>query len=109
MRITLSENIAPSTLARILDYIKREKVPYVVVPNDDDDEADAVRTSAIRERLREKYVTTGAWPTMDDEDRQDASLFEMMMYDQEQGNIEYYSEEDTRAFYKNRKKQIHAV
>ena len=34
MTITLSENVAPSTIERILDYIKRQKVSYVVVPND---------------------------------------------------------------------------
>jgi ABC-type Zn uptake system ZnuABC Zn-binding protein ZnuA len=109
MTITISENVAPSTLERILNYIKREKVPYAVVPNSDEEEADVQRTDAIRERLREKFVTTSEWATMDDDDRIDASLFEGMMYDQEKGNIEYYSEEDTRVFYKNHKKQIHAI
>ncbi len=54
MTITLSENVAPSTIARILTYLKGEKVPFTVnEPNDEDADAEH-RTAAIRERLREK-------------------------------------------------------
>ena len=106
MTITLSENVAPSTLERLLDYLKREQVPYVVQPNGNDD--DVERTSAIRERLRHKYVTTGAWATMDDEDRQDASLLEGMLYDRGREDRVVYSEADTAAFYKNLKKELYA-
>ncbi len=108
MTITISENVAPSTLERILNYIKREKVPYVIAPSNEEDEADVIRTSAIRERLREKYVTTGAWATMDDDDRQDAVLLEEMLYNREQGKVETYSEADTADFYKNLKKELYA-
>ncbi len=109
MTITLSENVTPSTLERILNYIKSEKVPYVVnEPNGNADDDDELRTSAIRERLRQKYVTTGEWATMDDEDRIDASLLEGMLYDRENGNIETHSEADTAAFYKNLKKELYA-
>jgi signal recognition particle receptor subunit beta len=108
MTITISENVASSTIERILNFIKQEKVPYVVVPNEEADEEDAVRTAAIRERLRLKYVTTGAWDTMDDEDRLDASLLEGMLYDTENGRVERYSEADTADFYKNLKKELYA-
>ena len=103
MTITISDTVAPTTLERILNYMKKEKVSYVVVPDGDDDDDDVLRTSAIRERLRHKYVTTGAWATMDDEDRQDASLLEGMLYDRENEHSEVYSEADTAAFYKNLK------
>jgi ABC-type Zn uptake system ZnuABC Zn-binding protein ZnuA len=100
MTITISENVAPLTLDRILNYIKQEKIPYTVVPNSEEDEADTLRTSAIRERLRLKYVVSGVWATMDDEDRQDASLLEGMLYDTENGRIDTHSEADTADFYK---------
>ncbi len=35
---------------------------------------------AVRQRLHEKYVITGEWHKMDDDERQDASLLEMMLY-----------------------------
>ena len=104
MTITISENVEPSIIDNLLKYMQREKVPYAV-QNDDN----AVRTAAIRARLHQKFVISGEWATMDDEDRLDASLFEGMMYDNEQKPVEYHSEADSRAFYKNQKKQIHAV
>ena len=42
-----------------------------------------LKNEVVRERLRLKYVTTGEWAVMDDEDRQDASLLEGMLYDKE--------------------------
>lgn len=83
MTITISENVEPSMIDNLLKYMQREKVPYAVQTDDD-----AVRTAAIRERLRQKLVITGQWATMDDEDRLDASLFESMLYDTENGSIE---------------------
>jgi hypothetical protein len=67
------------------------------------------RTAAIRERLRLKYVTTGEWAKMDDEERQDASLLEGMLYDKDQPDYEAYSETDTKNFYKTLKKELHAL
>ncbi len=104
MTITISENVEPLIIDNLLKYMQREKVPYAVQTDDN-----AMRTAAVRERLRQKLVVTGEWATMDDEDRLDAALFEGMMYDNEQASIEYHSEQDSRAFYKNQKKQIHAV
>lgn len=83
MTITISENVEPSMIDNLLKYMQREKVPYAVQTDDD-----AERTTAIRERLRQKLVVTGQWATMDDEDRLDASLFESMLYDTENGSIE---------------------
>jgi hypothetical protein len=104
MTITISENVEPSMIDNLLKYMQREKVPYAVQTDDDE-----VRTAAIKERLRQKFVVTGEWTTMDDEDRLDAALFEGMMYDNEQAPVEYHSAQDSRAFYKNQKKQNHAI
>jgi hypothetical protein len=67
------------------------------------------KTAAIRERLRLKYVTNGEWEKMDDEERQDASLLEGMLYDKEQPDYETNSETDTKDFYKTLKKELHAL
>jgi hypothetical protein len=106
MTITISSD-EPSMIDRVINLLHREKVPFDITPELADD--DAVRTAAIRERLRRKFVVSGEWDTMDEEDRLDAALFEGMMYDNEQSPIEYHSEADSRAFYQNQKKQNHAV
>jgi hypothetical protein len=84
MTITISENVAAATIESLLKYMQRKKVPFALDTDDDD----ARRTAAIRERLHLKYVLNGEWATMDDEDRQDASLLEGMLYDDENGNVE---------------------
>jgi succinylglutamate desuccinylase len=86
MTITLSEDIAPSTVDRLLKYLRQEKVAFALQDNLHDEEA--VRIASIRERLRLKYVQTGQWETMNDEDRQDAALLEGMLYDDETGKVE---------------------
>jgi hypothetical protein len=89
MTITISEHVAPSTLERLFKYMRREKVPFVLQPDvQNETESDVVRTAAIRERLRLKYVVTDEWLTMDDEERQDAALLEGMLYDKEQPDYE---------------------
>jgi hypothetical protein len=110
MTITISEHVTPSTLDRLLKYMRREKVPFVLQPDvQTEEENDLIRTTAIRERLRVKYVINGEWLTMDDEERQDAALLEGMLYDKEQPDYEVYSEADTKAFYNTLKQQLHAV
>jgi hypothetical protein len=86
MTITLSEDISPSTIDRLLKYLRQEKVIFALQDNLHDEEA--VRIASIRERLRLKYVQTGQWETMNDEDRQDAALLEGMLYDDEKGKVE---------------------
>ena len=66
MTITLSENVAPSTIERILDYIKHEKVPYVVnVPNGNNlntsksEFLDGFKEALIEAKYKEKTGETG--------------------------------------------------
>jgi CO dehydrogenase/acetyl-CoA synthase epsilon subunit len=84
MTITISEHVAPSTLERLFKYMRREKIPFVLQPDvQNETENDLVRTAAIRERLRVKYVLNGEWSTMDDEERQDAALLEGILYNKD--------------------------
>ena len=53
--------------------MRREKLFFDIKTDILDDE-DAMKTAAIRERLRLKYVVNGEWAAMDDDDRQDAAL-----------------------------------
>ena len=100
MTITISSD-EPSTIDRILQTLqplRREKLVFDIKTDLLDDE-DALKTAAIRERLRLKYVVNGEWATMDDEDRQDAALLESMLYDDENGLVEILEESDAKAFY----------
>lgn len=100
MTITISSD-EPSTIDRILQTLqplRREKLFFDIKTDTSDDE-DALKTAAIRERLRLKYVINGEWATMDDEDRQDAALLESMLYDDENGLVEILEESDAKAFY----------
>ncbi len=95
MTITISSN-EPSTIDRVLQILRREKVPFAFEPKivDDDD----TRTADIRERLRLKYVETGKWATMTDEERLDASLLESMLYDDDNDNVEILDKTEQTAF-----------
>jgi hypothetical protein len=102
MTITI-HNIEAPTLETVLSFLRQKKVPFTL--NDED----TLRTEAIRERLRLKYVVNGEWASMDDDDRQDASLLEGILYDKEQPDYEVYSEAETKDFYTNLKQQLHAL
>ena len=60
-----------------------------------------LKNEVVRERLRLKYVTTGEWAVMDDEDRQDAVLLEMMLYSQMQPDYKVYSVAETQSYLTN--------
>lgn len=102
MTVTIP-NIEAPILETVLSFLRQKKVPFTL--NDED----ALRTEAIRERLRLKYVVNGEWANMDDDDRQDAALLEGMLYDKEQPDYEVYSEAEAKDFYTNLKKQLHAL
>ena len=101
MTVTIP-NIEAPILETVLSFLRQKKVPFTL--NDED----ALRTAAIRERLRLKYVVNGEWTNMDDDDRQDAALLEGILYNKEQPDYEVYSEADTKDFYTNLKQQLHA-
>ena len=78
----------------LLDLAQRLKLSFrirEVEPAEPDD----LETITIRERLTEKYVKTGEWENMDDDERQDAVLLEKMLWSQEQPDYEVYSVEES--------------
>jgi hypothetical protein len=109
MTITLAKNVEQSTIDKILTYLRRQNVPFSFHEEAQDDEADILKTTAIRERLRLKYVVSGEWATMNEDDRQDAALLEAILYNKEQPDYTVYSEADTKSFFNDLKKQLNAV
>ena len=95
MTITISSN-EPATIDRILQLLRREEVPFVYEPEPLD--ANELKTKAIKERLRLKYVVTDTWSKMTDDERLDASLFESMLYDDDNGCVEVLNPTEQSAF-----------
>jgi hypothetical protein len=62
----------------------------------------------IQKRLIDKYVATGEWAKMNDEERQDASLLERMLYDAEQPSEGQLPESETTQFLSDLKKGLYA-
>jgi hypothetical protein len=94
MTINIPEDVAPSTINRLLNYLRRENVAFAI----QDEGENVVKTASIRERLRLKYVLTGQWAHMNDEDRQDAALLEGMLYDDENGHVKLLSADEQISF-----------
>ena len=64
---------------------------------------------AIQQRLHTKFVVTGLWENMNDEEREDAAHAESMIYAQEQPDYEVYTPEQTKAYLTElRQKLTHA-
>ena len=87
-------------LEKILNFIKRLKVPFHILDPQGDPETlwDSDTNAIIQARLIEKYAGTGEWDKMDDEARQDASLLERMLYLEETGQTEPLNVEENTVF-----------
>ena len=87
-------------LDKILNFIKRLKVPFHILESQSDLEIqwDDNTNTIIQSRLTEKYTKTGEWDKMDDEARQDASLLERMLYLEEMKQTEPLTIEENTAF-----------
>ena len=97
---------------QILALAKQLKVPFQLGESSsaaDDAVWDADIHPIIQSRLLKKYVETGEWDAMNDDERQDAALLERMLFDKEQPNREVYSEIETKEFLANLKKELYAV
>lgn len=62
----------------------------------------------IQNRLINKYVSTGEWAKMTDDERQDASLLEKMLYDEEQPDYKVYSVEESDKILADLKNELYA-
>ena len=60
----------------------------------------------IRKRLYNKYVVTGLWVNMNDEEREDAALAETMIYAQEQPDYHVYSEAESKNYRAKLRKKL---
>ena len=87
-------------LKKILDFFKRLNVPFQILdPNSEPETLWEPHIHAIiQERLIEKYVKTGEWEEMSDEDRQDASQLEKMLWQKEEADYQVYSETETKDY-----------
>ena len=79
----------------LLKSLKKRNVPYQILEKDTDSDAEV---SNVQNRLHDKYVVSGEWEKMDDEERQDASLAEMMYYVRMQPDYAVLSEEQAEDF-----------
>ncbi len=77
---------------RLLSFFKELKVKIKSL-----DETVLERTW-IQNELSEKYVKTGKWAAMDDDNRQDAVLAEMMLYERQNPDYGVLNEEETKDF-----------
>ena len=77
---------------RLLTFFKELKVKIKTL-----DET-SVERSWVQNELSKKYVQTGEWASMDDENRQDAVLAEMMLFERQSSDYGVLSERETKDF-----------
>lgn len=95
--ITYDETDEPFLLA-LFERLKIEVKP--IESNDSDNEK-----AIIHQRLHEKYVATGLWAKLNDEERKEAVHAETLHYQEEQGEA-YQSQIDAGAFVKDMNNQL---
>lgn len=117
MTIHLPSTLSPDMLERIVNYLRRQKVTFHLEQDTAPLVSDALEESnwdadfelIIKKRLTEKYVASGEWATMNDDERQDASLLEAMLWQQEQPYEGHIPESETRQFLEDVKKGLYAT
>jgi hypothetical protein len=57
-----------------------------------------IERSWVQNELTNKYVKTGQWASMNDDDRQDAALAEMMLFERQSPDYGVLNEEETKNF-----------
>jgi hypothetical protein len=100
-----------SKLQKVINFIKRLQLPFQIVESGTEEETlwEPHIHAIIQKRLIDKYVSTGEWAKMDDEERQDASLLERMLYDAEQPSEGHLPESETSQFLSDLKKGLYAT
>ena len=63
-------------------------------------------TVFVQNALREKYVATGEWEKMTEDEKEDSALAEMMNYERQRDDYKIMTVEDSQAFYATLKKQL---
>ena len=90
----------PTKLEKTIAFFNRLKIPFQNIEKDTAplDDPESEETLWVRNQLTEKYVKTGAWDTMDDDDRQDAALGEMMLFSQAQPDYHVFTAAESKAY-----------
>ena len=68
---------------------------------------DNAQHTAVRKRLTHTYVKSGAWNSMNDDERQDAALLEKMMFQEEKANYTVHSVDESAHILANLKAELH--
>lgn len=74
----------------------------------DTNDEDSEEHIYVQKALQQKFVETGQWKTMTDDDQQDAALAEMMLYEQQRPDYKVMTAEESDTFYATLKKQLYA-
>ena len=98
-------------IQKVLNFFKRSKVSFQISEPTLESELlwDSQIHSVIQQRLFEKYITTDKWENMNDEERQDASQVEKMLWQREQSDYHVYSEAETKDYLTQLKKELYEV
>jgi hypothetical protein len=85
----------------LMAFFKRLKIAINTEKKTDDDH----EIEVVRKRLHDKYVVTGQWAKMNDEEREDAAHAETLIYSKEQGE-EYLTQAESDAFLKEMETEL---
>jgi hypothetical protein len=77
---------------RLLSFFKELKVKIKTL-----DET-SIERAWVQNELKKKYVHSGEWAAMDDENRQDAVLAEMMLFERQSPDYGVLNERETKNF-----------
>jgi hypothetical protein len=98
-----------SKLQKVISFIKKLQLPFQITEMQEETIWDKQIHPIIQQRLIDKYVKTGEWANMNDDERQDASLLERMLYDAEQPSEGRLPEAETLQFLSDLKKGVYAT
>ncbi len=94
MTISFSNAVEPSKIERVLQFLYREHIPFSFEPSQTVSPEDL----AIRERLHNKYVSTGEWNDLSLDEKEDAALLESMLFLEETGQTTPLSADEDADF-----------
>jgi hypothetical protein len=85
----------------LMAFFKRLKIAINTQKKTDDDH----EIEVVRKRLHDKYVVTGQWAKMNDEEREDAAHAETLIYRREKGE-DYLTQAESDAFLKEMETEL---
>lgn len=101
--LALFKKLKVKTIDFKADPLKKGEILPDTINNEDREEQDYIQNA-----LQQKYVHTGQWKNMTDEEKADAALAEMMLYEQQRPDYKVMTAEESDTFYATLKKQLYA-